>query len=465
MTQLSALGRADVDTVIRPSLTFWKTVMRKHTNFAMEPKRADPQSIAGYGRRNVFKLQRQGDLICKAYWYLKTDRVNAGAGGAYLVEDFGRAIIDDTTDIQVGNVQYDRLFSEAEHAWEEMNTPQELMLGKLTGKSQSIPQLVDWAKFAQHFYIPLPFWFHTDFGNAFPMIASYMTDVTINITTKSKANLIKGFGAPYVVQAADAEFLDSYLILETVFLDDSERKFFVESELKYVITQNQTLGTTTLQAGLTTAKIDLHFNQPCKMLYWVLRSDTNTTALNWFNFSGPEVGEFLDEAFKSATITLNNNNRFDLATPYYLRQVQQAQHCTRIANKHVYTYNFSLYPADSQPSGTVNFSRIDTSRLILNWTSALPEGYTAFVFTKSINTFSCKVLSLNSVYRFGCVYIAICVWMLIVLTRCLFFFLHFTGRLMPAQVCLRKYRWNRIYFYMSASFVLRDLTKVIKISA
>lgn len=388
MTQISALGRADVDTVIRPSLTFWKSEYKKHTNFAMEAKRAEAQGVVGYGRRNTFKIPRQGDLIAKMYWYVKTDPINSGLGGAHLVEDFGRAIQDETT-FEVGSVVYGRLYAEAMHLWEEFTTLKEQQLGKLTGKSMSEAQLVDWGKFRQHFYIPLPFWFSdNDYGSAWPMIAAHMTEVQVNINTKTKAQCIKGFPGPYVIQAADAEFSDSYLLLETVYLDDAERQFLVENELKYVITQYQTLGLTTLAAGLTSAKVDLHFNQPCKLVMFAGRTDTNTAALNWFNFQGQETGEFVDELFSNATITLNNNNRFDPQTPFYLRQLQAAQHMTRIPDKHAYIYNFSLYPEDANPSGTINFSRIDSSRLVLNFGAALPVATTLYVFTKSINVVS-----------------------------------------------------------------------------
>lgn len=384
MTQLSALGRADVDTVIRPNITFWKSTYKKHTNFAMEPKRADFQGSTGYDRRNTNKLPRQGDLIAKCYWYLKVAPVAAGAGTARLVEDFGRAVIDEAS-IEIGSVVYDKLYPEALHVWEELTCDKERQLGKLTGKTSSTAQLVDWAKFNQHFYIPLPFWFHNEYGAALPTIATHLTDIQINIKTKPKSQLIVGNPPPYAIQAADAEWLETYLMLETVYLDDAEREYLSKAELKYVITQTQYLGLHTVAAGARETKLDVRFNQPCKMLLWCGRSDTNSTALNWFNFAGPEVGEFNGELFKQATLKLNNNNRFDPQLCYYLRVLQAYQHNTRIPDKHIYAYNFSLYPEDPNPSGTINFSRIDNCKLQLEWSNALPEGYSIFVYTKSIN--------------------------------------------------------------------------------
>lgn len=384
MTQLSALGRADVDTVIRPSLTFWKSVYKKHTNFAMEPKRADFQGSTGYERRNTCKLPRQGDLVAKMYWYTKVAALAGGAGTARFVDDLGRAMMDEAT-IEIGSVVYDRLYPEQMHLWEELNVIKECQFGKLTGKSTSVAQLVDYAKNIQHLYVPLPFWFHNDYGSALPTISTHLTDIQVNIRTKAKSALIVGNPAPYVVQASDAEWSETYLLLETVYLDDSERRFLVESELKYILTQNQTLGLHTVPIGSRETKIDIRFNQPCKLIMWAGRSDTNTAASNYFNFSGPETAEFQDELFKQATLKLNNNNRFDPQTPFYLRNLQALQHNERKPDKHVYIYNFSLYPADPNPSGTINFSRIDSSRLQLEFTNALVDGYSIFVFARSIN--------------------------------------------------------------------------------
>lgn len=384
MTQLSALGRADVDTVIRPSLTFWKSVYKKHTNFGMEPKRIQFQGSVGYDRRNSAKIPRQGDLLAKAYWYLKVANVNGGMGGAHLVESYMQAVMEEAT-TEIGSVVYDRIFPEADHAWEELTTMKECQLGKLTGKSDSEAQLTEWAKYSQYFYGKLNFWWTMEYGSALPTISTHLSDIYINIKSRPKASMIKGFPGPYVIQAADAEWLDTNLLLETVYLDDAERRVFVEQEMKYVITQTQYVGLHTVAAGARETKIDIHFNQPCKNLFWMGRSDTNSAALNWFNFSGPEVGEFNGELFKQATLKLNNNNRFDPADPFYLRVVQAHQHQTRIPNKHIYAYNFALYPEDPNPSGSINFSRIDNSRLHIEWTSPLPEGYSIFVFTRSIN--------------------------------------------------------------------------------
>ena len=243
---------------------------RKHTNFAIEPKRADFQGYVfcfmlcflslfaslvkiahnlvqhcadfflffsvrttGYGRRNTCLLPRQGDLISQMYLYVKMARVDSGNGGARMVEDVGRAMIDEAQ-FEVGSVIYDRLFPEQMHMHEELNVIKELHGNKLTGKSSSVAQLVQWAKSSQHLFIELPFYFSQDKGSAYPSLATHLTDTRVNIVTKPKSSLIVGNPAPYVIQAADAEWSETYLLMETVYLDDSERRWLVESEVRIV---------------------------------------------------------------------------------------------------------------------------------------------------------------------------------------------------------------------------------------
>jgi hypothetical protein len=49
---------------------------------------------------------------------------------------------------------------------------------------------------------------------------------------------------------------------------------------------------------------------------------------------------------------------------------QPYQHHTRIPATGIYVYSFSLKPEESQPSGTVNMSRIDNATLQLTMSSA-----------------------------------------------------------------------------------------------
>jgi hypothetical protein len=398
ISQLGAVGKQDIDTVIRPTLTFFKSVFKKHTNFAIEPKHAEFQGTIGWDRRQTCLIPRQGDLISKIYLYVKIANLDTGLGGARFVDDLGRAMLEEVS-LEIGSVIYDRLYPEYMHAYEEVTTDRERQLGKLTGKSQSVPQLVAWAQNTQHLYVPLTFYFHDDIGSSLPLVGLHLTDVKVNVKTKAKAAVIVGNPAPYVVTSTDAEIQEMYLFMEIIFLDEPERVWMSSSELKYVITQTQYLGLHSILAGVRESKIDLTFNHPTKELIFMGRTDTNTAALNYFNFVGQETGEFLGELFKQLTLKLNNNNRFDAQYAHYFRVLQNKNHHTRIPDKHVYSYCFSLYPEDPNPSGSLNFSRIDTARFLMEFTAALGDGLSVFVYARNVNVVS--IASGVSLLRFS----------------------------------------------------------------
>lgn len=83
----------------------------------------------------------------------------------------------------------------------------------------------------------------------------------------------------------------------------------------------------------------------------------------------------------SAELKINNMTRFAKREAEYFRNVQCAQHHTNIPNEYIYVYSFALYPEDAQPSGSLNFSRLDTATLTLNYSdvmTAVPAEVTVF---------------------------------------------------------------------------------------
>jgi hypothetical protein len=67
---------------------------------------------------------------------------------------------------------------------------------------------------------------------------------------------------------------------------------------------------------------------------------------------------------ESANIQLNGHDRFSVREGKYFNRVQPFQHHTNVpSNKGINVYSFALKPEEHQPSGTLNFSRIDSAIL------------------------------------------------------------------------------------------------------
>lgn len=71
----------------------------------------------------------------------------------------------------------------------------------------------------------------------------------------------------------------------------------------------------------------------------------------------------------SCKIQINGNDRFSKRDGKYFNMIQPYQHHTNIPSTGINLYSFALYPEDHQPSGTCNFSNVDTSNLLFTLTS------------------------------------------------------------------------------------------------
>jgi hypothetical protein len=385
MMQIAAIGKQDVDTVLNAQLTFFKGVTRRHTPFAMEPKTVEFTCPVTWGRRGYAQLERIGDLCCRVWLYVELGNLDHGNGGAYYTNDVGRAMIDEIT-LEMGNVQYEKIQPEIMHAWEELTTDSERQLGKLTGKATSTAQLVEWAKKTQLLFVPIDFFF-CSYEDALPLVAMHLTDIKIYIKLKQKSDVICPVGDSYTVTAEDAIINDCSLTVETIVLDDTEREWFVSTPLKYVFQQWQVL-TNTIRRDVTSHNHEIIFNHPVKEFIVLMRKESNgpNGAKNYFNFSGQETGVLEGEAFKTMSLTFNSNTRVQPMGPFYYRIIQTRCHHTRIPTKHIYVYSFSLYPEDKNPTGTVNLSRVDNTRLLFTFGAPLPESMDVMIYARNFNS-------------------------------------------------------------------------------
>jgi hypothetical protein len=81
-----------------------------------------------------------------------------------------------------------------------------------------------------------------------------------------------------------------------------------------------------------------------------------------------------NEFLERAKLQLNGTDRFSVREGSYFRCVQPYQHHTgghnqspQFAEGGFYAYSFALRPEEHQPSGTCNFSRLDSATLQLDF--------------------------------------------------------------------------------------------------
>ena len=249
-----------------------------------------------------------------------------------------------TVEVEIGGQKIDKHYSQWLDIYNELfETSHDLRMAMCNGSDVLTPNV------GATNYIPLRFWFNRNPGLALPLIALQYHEVKINMT----------LDPVNVAGTKDCKISDAKLLVNYLYLDTDERRRFAQVSHEYLIEQVQHTG---VESDTT---IDMSFNHPVKALFW----------------TGSGSGS---AAFGDAKLQLNGHDRAAVQPHDYYHLVQPYEcglgHCGKSlnnnlrtwgpvvntgANNNVGMYSFCLKPAEHQPSGTCNFSRIDNARLHL----------------------------------------------------------------------------------------------------
>ena len=170
-----------------------------------------------------------------------------------------------------------------------------------------------------------------------------------------------------------ASMVDFRVFIDYIYLDVFERKKFAQMKHRYLIEQVQFNDGISVSAGTNTKNIDLSFNLPIKSLYWV--SQLNNFSQNNDNFNFTDVlnrSSTASDPITKAVLQLNGTDRFEERNSKYFRLIQPFQKHTRVSKLFIYMYSFCLKPEAHQPTGTCNFSKINSAFLNLTYKSNIP---------------------------------------------------------------------------------------------
>jgi len=281
-------------------------------------------------------------------------------------------------------------------------------------------------------YVPLNFFYCRNPGAALPLIALQYHEVKINILWNEN-QLISG---DYNHVPVPAQPSQAAIYVDYIYLDVEERRRMAQESHEYLIEQvqyNEDKGLSSYQN-----RIDLTFNHPVKELIWVVQPTcyrsckiaVPTTAVGVRNSaasgnpanSGSSAAGYNRNRLTPFTydqtavfkqhLQINGQDRLDARYGDYYNKVQPYQHHTGITQTEyikydtlnlnagpgtvallnqpgIYCYSFALKPEEHQPSGTCNFSRIDTATLVLQMSGDVT------VNAVNDNTWDVRVYALN----------------------------------------------------------------------
>ena len=337
-------------------ITFFKVVYRRHTNFSKECIVQQFNGNTDFGSSVTCTLARNGDLVQEIYLRTSlTIKADSQANGeAYKLNDVTNLI--NTVEVEIGGQKIDKHYSQWLDIYNELfETSHDY---RYVMNSTSGTSLATAADVSVTHYIPLRFWFNRNPGLALPLIALQYHEVKVNITLGAETDLIgqlKTTGDTEAALTAGETKLDSAdLLVNYLYLDTDERRRFAQVSHEYLIEQVQHTGPESEK------NIDMTFNHPVKALFWSGSKWNNVKLqLNGHDRAAEQAHDYyhLVQPYESGLghsgKQMNTARRWDTVT------AGRATDSTSTVGM----YSFCLKPAEHQPSGTCNFSRIDNARL------------------------------------------------------------------------------------------------------
>jgi hypothetical protein len=388
LLQLVAYGAQDAYLSGNPQITFWKGLFKRHTNFAMEPFRINFTGQAAWGTKHSAVVGRHADLLYSTYL-----EVVMPAG--VFNNDQGRLGYNliKYVELNVGGQQIDRLYGEWLYLWDSLSsdfmTSKKLWNivgagpnGNYVSTTSSVTTLADpnatctsgRAALPNVLYIPLTFFYTRNPGAALPLIALQYHEVKIDLQWNDAQTIAGNFNSA----SSLAQPVQAALYIDYIYLDTEERRRMAQESHEYLIEQTQF----NEDKGISSYnnRIDLTFNHPVKELVWVVQPTSYTSCSISKKFAQTRLQPFTYDvdAVESQWIQINGQDRLDRRYGDYFNQVQMYQHHTGLGatiqsttslpphQPGIYMYSFALKPEEHQPSGTCNFSRIDTATIVIN---------------------------------------------------------------------------------------------------
>ena len=394
-----------------PQITFFKAVYRRHTNFAIESidlsGNTSPSSTGGPVTYTIPK--GTGELISNMWVEAKLTAQGVSTGSyANWTNNTGAALIKEN-EFYIGGHSIEKhtsLWYDVSNELMDHGNKEHMGLNKhlsrntyLKSNNGELPKL--------HLNIPLKFWFNRNIGMALPICALQQNEIKMKITYRNLSYLVNKSGDSHtnaiIFDEPTSDTIQLYA--DHIFLDTDEKRRFKQTPHEYLIEQVQIDEDKTYETN-----VKLNFSHPVKELIWVIRQknvytevdgransvttidatknnnlkiDNNlegtTQSNDYFNYSllplgtGAGLVSELDlghlytnnygEWFKNCKLLINNTNRFQKRNPYYFRTCQPIQCGHNIPSKHIYCYSFALNAEEHQPSGTVNYTRVENSQL------------------------------------------------------------------------------------------------------
>ena len=337
LVELVSVGAQDAYIKGDPQVSFFRQNFKRHTNFALKPERLDYIGTFAGGNEVVIPIKSKGDLL--SYIWIENPGIAIPGNSGDNTALYRHNQPPTEFSLYIGGqevVRLDSMFIQGVHNILYQESQARASTGVSLGELKQ-NATTDNNNIAGHYRIP--FFFSEDWTKALPLVAMQYHEVELRI--KCRPGL----------DALTPKVYGMY-----AYLDTAEREYFTSTDHEILITQVQYQ-----PATKTDTSIDLtYFNHPVKALHLVNGRGATQTWTNSNHFG-----------FDTASLYINGLALFENMTNVFHHTVVPENHCSVLPDDllqtaPLYTWPFCLTMNKSQPSGTLNFSRIDNAKLTLD---------------------------------------------------------------------------------------------------
>jgi hypothetical protein len=322
IVQLVATGAQDAWLTGKPEVSFFRSSYKRYTHYASSFERQLIQGNPAAGNISTIRLEKKGDLVNSIYMIAKNST------GALIPTLDWRTVIDKIELLiggQIVDTQDITWMTELEPITGAQNYSQRYLNNNTAGPKNHTAG-----------FLPLKFFFCKDWNVSLPLVALQYHDVELRITW-----------AASVTTSYQYEAWTNF-----VYLDQAEREYFANTPMDMLFTQVNRIpiGTANMQ--------ELALAHPIKFLAFSANNYTDTfsstpaTAVNYqfkTQINGVDIGD-------------SRSLLQWIDVPQYYFTPYGYIHNEKTANVAVISY--CLDTSKLQPTGTLNFSRIDTYRIV-----------------------------------------------------------------------------------------------------
>lgn len=314
VVQLVSIGAQDTHFTGNPEISFFKSSYKRHTNFSSVTRRQLIQGNPTAGGMSTIRIDRQGDLL--NYMFLVATENNT----TQLIPRWSNVI--QQAELLIGGQVVDT---------QDVTFSEEIAIDLLANTgSKSFPASLHGGADSQSFFYPFRFFCCENWYSSLPLVALQYHDVEVRITWSSllPADYRVEFGAHYIL------------------LDDRERTWFKDTPQDMLMFQVQ-------KSVPSNEKVqELNFNHPVK---FIASSNLNADAVNSLVSRTNKVKL---EANGTDITDLNVSIPYYTSVPTYFHTEQSSSN-----SEGLFLYPFCLNTAKTQPTGSLNFSRLDSFKI------------------------------------------------------------------------------------------------------